>query len=77
MQIMHICSIVLLFDLNLQLDADFDHDQFREFALAGLRAFGKDLGNWTKEALDGMSKLLMGLENSEILEIAGDALRLR
>jgi hypothetical protein len=60
-----------------QLEVDFDNDQLREFALTGLRSFGKHLSNWTKDALNDMNRFLMGLENSEILEIAGDALRLR
>ena len=63
-----------LAELNLRVD--FDHDQLREFALTGLRSFGKHLGNWTKDALNDMNTFLIGLENSEILEIASEALRL-
>ena len=65
------------FFLFCKLEVDFDNDQLRELARAGLRAFGKNVGNWTAKTLKDMNKLLVGLETSEIVEIAGNALKLR
>ena len=66
-----------IFFLFCKLEVDFDNDQLRELARAGLRTFGKNVGKWTAKTLKDMNKLLVGLETSEIVEIAGNALKLR